>query len=94
MGTKARGLKLTPDNPACVNPDHLWVGTQKQNMRDREKKGRANRKPPSPKPKNPYWLDDYLHSIGAATVPEHVPKTCSEPVDTELLHLAFPGEFL
>lgn len=31
------------DNPACVNPDHLSVGTQTENMRDASRKGRTVR---------------------------------------------------
>lgn len=32
------------DNPICVNPDHLEVGTQKDNMQDASRRGRLNPK--------------------------------------------------
>lgn len=32
------------DNPNCVNPKHLFAGTQKQNMMDASSKGRLNPK--------------------------------------------------
>lgn len=30
------------DNPLCVNPDHLFIGTYFENMQDMLRKGRAN----------------------------------------------------
>ena len=31
----------TCDTPACINPDHLFVGTHTDNARDRRRKGRG-----------------------------------------------------
>ena len=30
------------DNPSCINPDHLELGTQQQNVADRENRGRRD----------------------------------------------------
>jgi len=32
------------DIPSCVNPDHLFLGSQKENMMDASKKNRINKK--------------------------------------------------
>lgn len=34
------------DNPICTNPDHLWLGTFKENNDDKIAKGRAKYKQP------------------------------------------------
>jgi hypothetical protein len=42
---RKKGLYVchTCDVPACINPDHLWLGTASQNQLDCIAKGRGNR---------------------------------------------------
>jgi len=39
------------DNVACVNPNHLFLGTQKQNLQDMAAKGRSTRGSKNPQSK-------------------------------------------
>ncbi len=38
---KGKHVCHTCDNKKCVNPEHLWVGTAKENMQDKISKGRS-----------------------------------------------------
>ena len=44
------------DNPACVNPGHLEIGTQADNCRDRKERGR-NGLPTKPRKLSPEQIE-------------------------------------
>lgn len=66
------------DNPACVRPDHLWLGSYLDNIEDMENKGRrgAGRKLTSTQVENIWKLKDTTslrsiadtHNISVATI--------------------------
>ena len=41
---KGNQVLHTCDTPSCINPDHLWLGTHRDNMEDKAKKKRYPKK--------------------------------------------------
>jgi hypothetical protein len=66
-GRKANGVHVCHrcDTPSCVNPDHLWAGTNRDNISDRDGKGRAYR-PSGSKNINARLTADDVRAIRAA----------------------------
>jgi|SRR6185503_9585571 len=50
----------TCDNRKCFNPDHLWVGTTKENLQDMRVKGRSNERKGENHPKAKLTKNDVL----------------------------------
>jgi len=63
------------DNPKCINPDHLFIGTARDNARDALTKGRLKGNPPPPprgeKSKSAKLTDDLVRQIRQGGVGAH-----------------------
>ena len=62
------------DNPACVRPDHLFLGTQSDNLRDAYRKGRLTQLRPAPsgvENQNAKLTDEMVRAIRAEVGQTH-----------------------
>jgi len=64
------------DNPRCVRPDHLFLGTPKDNTRDRDLKGRAAHNTGDKSPR--HLRPDSYHDYGEESV--HAKLTSDEVI--------------
>ena len=51
------------DNPPCVNPEHLWLGSAQDNSNDMKAKGRHR----VVRPENPYYPNGQRHGVAKLT---------------------------
>lgn len=65
------------DNPPCVRPDHLFLGTNADNMADAKAKGRTVRALPTAcKRGHPFNADNTYHYVSAFGRPARMCKEC------------------
>ncbi len=81
------------DNPPCVNPDHLYVGTHKDNTRDRYTRGNMRFGGPTPLPREPQKPASGLHP-GQRHGEQHHKAKLSEKQVLEIRARASKGESL
>lgn len=66
------------DTPACVNPAHLFLGSQRENMADMRLKGRASRRPGEANPRATLTDDQVLAIRTKRAEGQHLKRIAAE----------------
>lgn len=74
------------DNPSCVNPSHLFLGTNDDNMKDMAAKGRASRMLGNKNPKTKIKEEDLILIKQAYKLGIH-PRTLAEAFGVAREHI-------
>jgi hypothetical protein len=77
------------DNPPCVNPAHLFLGTHIENMEDMSRKGRRARMPGEKNPRAKLTEADVRHIRGSTLSTEEL--TARFGVSKSTIHAARSG---
>ncbi len=79
------------DNPPCINPEHLFLGTVRDNQLDSMKKGRASPPPRNAPSGDKHWSRRHPERVKRG---EQLPKTrLSEKQASRILKLYAGGRF-
>jgi len=93
---KGKEICHTCDNPACINLQHVWLGTHKENMMDMASKGRWNPRSTQIGEKNgsSKLTDDLVRYIRKTNFKwGEITRFCSKyGITTSLFHMAKKGK--